>query len=271
MSLIGFLDQLELTHFFLNKLGGRKLLAWFLKKRPLVRRTQGAGLVYRVTVPETLALADELFNRRLYAPAIGKDVQTLIDLGCNVGFFTMLVIDHTGNRDLTGLAVDANPAMVRETLWHMNRNRVRGVDVAPGFAAPPGETGEREFHVNTSNLMSSGTPVNEPVHGRNWQWRSIRVPVLDVAAEWRKRHQGRRVDLLKIDIEGAEKEFLGPDNDFLQQVDTIVLEWHNWVVAFDEVNRMLQRHGFVCQGILEKLETRGVAWYVNQTTKGKME
>jgi hypothetical protein len=66
---------------------------------------------------------------------------------------------------------------------------------------------------------------------------------------------------LKIDIEGSEKTFLQTDQQFLRRVDSIILEWHKWIVSRAEVETMLGERGFRLVEVLEELPQTGIAWY----------
>ena len=78
---------------------------------------------------------------------------------------------------------------------------------------------------------------------------------------WLKNFGDVRCDILKIDIEGSEKTFLQTDKKFLQRVDSIILEWHKWIVSRAEVERMLSEQGFKLAQVLEELGQTGIAWY----------
>ena len=65
---------------------------------------------------------------------------------------------------------------------------------------------------------SRGGPSPDPVRA---------ITIADIIRD----HQLDRVDLLKVDIEGAEKELFGAPAPWLSQVDAICIELHDWFKA----------------------------------------
>jgi hypothetical protein len=57
---------------------------------------------------------------------------------------------------------------------------------------------------------------------------------------------------------------LQTDKTFLKRVDTIILEWHKWIVSREEVEKMLAEQGFRCVEVLEELGQTGIAWYARK-------
>ncbi len=52
--------------------------------------------------------------------------------------------------------------------------------------------------------------------------------------------------------EGSEESFLKREEEFLANVDAIVLEVHHWLVDPEEVRRILTRAGFTSQEVLDR-------------------
>jgi hypothetical protein len=69
------------------------------------------------------------------------------------------------------------------------------------------------------------------------------------------------VDLLKIDIEGAEMDFLRSHSLFLERVDAIVIEWHNWITSLPGVRRLLEQRGFLLQNLYNEDQHAGTALF----------
>jgi hypothetical protein len=72
----------------------------------------------------------------------------------------------------------------------------------------------------------------------------IPVPVINLEKEWHRLFGPRPCDLLKIDIEGAEKFFLQKDSLFFARVKKCVLEWHGSVTDRLEIIALLEKRGF---------------------------
>jgi FkbM family methyltransferase len=261
-SFLHFLDTLPAFHVVVRALRLRQLAGWLLRLAPRERTLPGSGARYRCRYLETILLADELFHRNVYRKAIDSaGVKTFVDLGCNVGLFPVLLTEMTGRRDLQGLLIDANPEMIQEAAWHVKANQLDRVIPVFGLAGAAHAGQTVDFYLLPSNLGSSQFPVYEPGKPRKGAWKKITVPCVDVETLWREHFGDVRCDLLKIDIEGSEKTFLQTDQQFLRRVDSIILEWHKWIVSRAEVETMLGERGFRLVEVLEELPQTGIAWY----------
>ena len=261
-SLLQYLDTLPAFHRVVRWLRLRQLAGWWLRVSPRVRRLPANGATYRCRYLETLLLADEIFNRNVYLKAIdpAKTV-TFVDLGCNVGLFPLLLNEITGRKDLCGLMVDANPDMVEEAKWHVTANQLTQVTPILGLAGSASAGQTVDFYLLPSNLGSSQFPIYEPGKPAKGAWRKISVPCVDLEALWVKQFGDVRCNVLKIDIEGSEKTIFETDKKFLLRVDTIILEWHKWIVSHDEIKKMLEGQGLELVEVLEDVEQTGIAWY----------
>lgn len=154
-----------------------------------------------------------------FSPA---DARSIVDLGAYLGFYTVRALRLS--RKSRVVSVEANPVSCMYTIWNIalqggaERARVlcRAVD---------GERGAGRFYVGLSMVNSS--LLREYVDEFTSVARELVVPkvtLLDVfqAAGF------RRIDLLKVDIEGAEKRVFEKSLEVLEQFDVgrIVVELH---------------------------------------------
>ena len=229
---------------------------------PLRRRLKGSGLRYRVRFLESVLIADELFSRKIYGEAFDhKVVKTFIDLGSNVGYFSVFAADHTKNRDLIGLVVDGNENMARESKWHVEENGLPHVIVKHGVVGFPRGTKEATFFVNPPNVASSAQQVLNPDIPAKGDSKPVSVPAIDVFAEWQKIAGDRRIDLMKVDIEGFEANFIENSREALALTDRLVIEWHKWVNQRDVIDALLSEQGLKLQKIISEDPHCGVAIY----------
>ncbi len=262
MSLLHKLDQLPAFHYAVKLLRLRQMAGFALRKFPQVRSLPATGARYRCRYMETLLLADEIFKRNVYLKAIDPaQVKNFADLGCNVGLFAVLLADLTKRKDLTGLMIDANPEMIGETRWHITENKLSRVTPVFGLVGSQSDSESVDFYLLPSNLGSSQFAVYEPGKPPKGEWGKIRVPRVDIEAVWLKNCGDVRCHVLKIDIEGSEKDFLQTEKKFLQRVDTVILEWHKWIVTRETVEAQLTAQGFVLVEVLEELPQTGIAWF----------
>lgn len=236
---------------------------WWLRRFPLVRRLPGSGVVYRATRLESIPLSVEMFEKgNLYdAALLPKDFTTFADLGCNVGYFTCWLMHLAQGRTLRGLMLDANPQAVEEAKWHAQANRMPGVIGIHGIAGE-GQPGEfAEFYLYESNICSTSHLPDVEKMGLKGKWDKIRVPCVSLEEHWKQHLGDARCQVLKVDIEGSELNFLRAETSFLQRCDSVLVEWHKWSVGLVELRRFLEEHGFTYIKTLEENEQMGTAFF----------
>jgi FkbM family methyltransferase len=240
--------------------------AW-LRRFPFLRRLPESGVIYRATRLESIPLSVEMFEKAsLYdASLLPAGFSTFIDLGCNVGYFTCWLAHLARGRKLRGLMVDANADAVAEARWHAQANGLADVHGLHGIVGEKGEGGVATFYVYESNICSSSQPPDDP--NLKGKWEKVQVPCIQVEASWRERFGQTRCDLLKVDIEGSELQFLQAESGFLDSVDALLIEWHKWRVQLPEIETFLHGRGFVRVRILDENETMGTAFFRRETPR----
>jgi FkbM family methyltransferase len=262
VTLITRLAGMPLVHKAIRVLRVQQVAATALGIRPLKRRLKKTGCEYRVKFLESVLMADEIFARQIYRAAFeDREIRTFVDIGSNVGYFTLYAAEYTGKKDLLGLAVDAAEKMSDEVQWHVDKNRLTNTRVRTGVAGyPPGVT-TATFFVNPSNVASSAQPNLNPDVPSKGESVAVTVPAVDVAAEWKSHAGDRRIDLLKVDVEGFELDLIRDSTELLALTDRLVLEWHKWVTTLDEIDGMLASRGLVRRTVITEDEHAGVAVY----------
>lgn len=260
----------NVVHKAIRVLQLQKVARAALKIAPLQRRAKSAKVRYRIGYLEGVLMADEIFNREIYRPAFeGKPVRTFIDVGCNTGFFVCYAVTRADGASLTGLAVDANQEMLSELQWHLDRNGIDGVRSLYGAAGFPADQDEVTFYVNPSNVASSAQPNLDPATPSKGDSHAITVPAVHLYDEWKKHAGDARIDLLKVDIEGSEADFLANEPKLLAVTDRVVLEWHKWVNPLSTIEKLMSEAGFSLQRIIHEDSHAGVALFTNNTTAGR--
>ncbi|MCL2779837.1 MAG: FkbM family methyltransferase [Polyangiaceae bacterium] len=233
-----------------------------------VRRTlHRSGLKYRVRFLESVLIADEIFQRGIYREAFeDRQIRTFMDLGSNVGYFPLFAVEETGRRDLVGLAVDGNEQMADESRWHIEHNNLEKITVRHGVVGYPPGVDTATFYVNPSNVASSAQPILNPEVPAKGASRAVTVPVVDVLAEWKKIAGDARINLMKVDIEGFECDFIKNTSAALALTDRVVIEWHKWVNSRDAVDELLAAQGFSLRKVISEDPHCGVAIYDRKET-----
>lgn len=261
------LGRMRWIHHAAYWMGAYAMANTMLRAFPMRRTLPLSHSRVRIRSVAGLALAEEMLSGQAYATlkSLGP-VRTFVDLGSNAGWFPCLLREYGCAQAPEGLLVDADPAMVDESRWHMAANGI-AADCLWGAVGVSGAAagGVTTFHVNPANTASALTPFGAdhpfPVKGRV---KTIAVPALCVAETWRRRFGDRVVDVLKVDVEGAEFEFFRLESAFVStSVRAIICEWHAWHGSLDDLTALLAPLGFTVLNVGQQDEHGGVATFVS--------
>jgi FkbM family methyltransferase len=198
--------------------------------RPVdTRFAPGRPIYLRSATPDVRVLRS-IFGHGVYnlPIPIADDVSTVIDLGAYTGISTLYFALRYRSSRILALEPDpqnfacllrnlaAAPAHERVTAVHAC---VADYNGAAGFGQPA-----RSW----SHAISPDGPVEVPT--------VVMADLLD-------RYDLTRVDILKMDIEGAEKLVFGSAADWLHRVGWILMELHSDAMSFADLRRILDRSG----------------------------
>jgi FkbM family methyltransferase len=164
----------------------------------------------------------------------------ILDCGANVGLASLFYKRRYPAARIT--AFEADPAIAALLAHNLRANGAADVEVVA--AAVWTEAGEISF-------QADGADAGAVVSSGDERSAVVRVPAIRLA----DRLAGERIDLLKLDIEGAEVAVLADCADTLQNVNAILLEVHE----FDPDRR-------TCPGLLQWLGSCGFAYAVTHVT-----
>jgi FkbM family methyltransferase len=180
---------------------------------------------------------EQFFTDKIYDSFLNniESLETAIDVGANIGLFTDLLLDRDCKKILS---VEINNVAIStfENL-HNNNSEVKLITEAISD-----EIGQLEIFEDPQNSLVSSISQN---HTTNLiSKKIINSTTLDQLFE---SEQLTKVDLIKIDIEGAEyKAFIGLSDENLQKIQNLIIEWHDnfgGVLREDILNR-LDSNGF---------------------------
>ena len=145
----------------------------------------------------------------------------IVDLGANVGFFTMRVLDLIGRRRIQFdridcLLVEASPRLLTSLHWHLDSIDRKELQTKIVIGLIGLRTGEARLALKASECMNQ--VGEEPAAA------SCRVPYynLDEALD-----ETAGISLLKCDIEGSERDFLENYPQLLRNTQVAVFEFHD--------------------------------------------
>jgi FkbM family methyltransferase len=240
--------------------GALRRFVWSL---PNLRRELRSGLVLTVASPADWVLYNDIFVDGEYDPAIDLALErgvagagadrplTIVDLGANVGYFTLRAADRMAGASpgtpLRFVLAEPSPALIGE----LERRLLSQPQLAGSVTLLKGLVGRRE---------GVGVLFESPLHFENSQsgrrgLRRREVPYVDLEVAV---GAGQPVDLLKCDIEGAELELLATYPDLLRRTAVCVIELHPQKCDPAACLRLLEAAGFDQRRILRE----GEAWVV---------
>jgi FkbM family methyltransferase len=173
----------------------------------------GETLLLRPPPSTDLPTAYEIFVAGAYRPPEelpDPEPELVVDLGANVGFSVVLFAERYPRARI--LAFEPHPLHLAQLYQHVALNDLSERVEIVGAAAS-----DASGHAFLTEEENESRVVGTPGEG------GLPIRVRDLFGEL----AGRRVDLLKMDIEGGEFEVLR-DRRFSELCPrTIVLEWHN--------------------------------------------
>lgn len=164
---------------------------------------------------------NEIFKYKEYRiaeEAIKNARHPILDIGAHAGFFSLYC--HVQNPKAKIFALEPEPENFKFLQKNLKMNKVR--TVKSELAAMGGASGKRRLELTPDShnhrLLESG---------RMSKNKSIEVQCYSLA-DFCGKNKIKKVSLLKMDIEGGEKEvFSGMSPSDFMMVNCIILEYHN--------------------------------------------
>lgn len=182
---------------------------------------------------DELAIEEVLFDQEyaFLAPHLrDRSAPIIVDAGAHIGTFALWVLNQNPKAQIT--SVEADP----ETFKILQINQLRGVDAGADWSirhsAASAADGEELSFDTSGHSMSHRIGT-----GGGAKVKSISLEGLlkDIV------QSGNRVDILKVDIEGAELDFLKNETP-LGNVDVLIVELHPKACDTEKVKEILSRN-----------------------------
>jgi FkbM family methyltransferase len=218
----------------------------FFSKKPFDRRHPAVFAVQVKTCDEMTVWLRQMsavdrdvfryvFHNQYHLPPVTlTDAPVILDLGANIGL-TIRHYQHLyPNARIIGYEMDtANFDMTQRNCQSLTQCTLVNTAVwkETGHIAYQSDTEEDAYHINTT--LSQGSAV-------------VTAPATSIS-DILKNNNLSRVDFIKMDIEGAEKDILEhPDRAWMQYVGSINMEIHD-TDFFQSAIQILENEGFECK------------------------
>ena len=183
---------------------------------------------------EFVRICDDVFAHDEYAFRTRQRTPLIVDAGAHVGVATHY-FKHRYPRARV-LAFEANPVTFALLRRNIALNRLD--DVRPIHAAVAPQAGEITFYASASDDEPGAwgdSAVRQPWH-EDEGTAIVRVPAVTLSSVL-----AEPVDLLKLDIEGAEDAVLADCEPVLDRVRAMVVDLHEFDPSTRQAPRVLER------------------------------
>lgn len=182
-------------------------------------------------------LKNEIFTHDLYYFETDSPTPRIIDAGAHIGLATLYFKKVYPQAHIT--AIEPNPDNVKLLEQNIWENALEQVEVMPVALAT--RTGQHAFYRDLSPARWFSTGGFRPgAWNRTQQSEETTVTARPLAA-----FLTQSVDLLKMDIEGAEQEILVSARDYLHLVKQLLVEFHPGMGQnLEDLVKFLQDQGF---------------------------
>jgi FkbM family methyltransferase len=175
----------------------------------------------------------------------GVHPQTIIDVGANVGQFTVAAAKLFPKRQIHSF----EPLPEAVTLLKKHVRKLKNITVYP--LALGDNEGEISFHVNTDSRSSSILPLAEAhraafSHAHEIKTVPVKISTLDKVFNLITLEPPV---LLKLDVQGYEATTLRGGRDTLKRIDYVILEasfkpMYEGEMLFMDIVRLMEEYGF---------------------------
>ncbi len=169
---------------------------------------------------ELKTLIKEIFSQRIYDIKLDSKTPIIIDAGAHIGLSTIYFKEQYPQATI--LAFEPNPNTLPILEENIEMNSLQNVQIY-GIALGKKKC-KREFYIDSSgNCAFSTSSFNKNA----WNGKQQTVPI-EVEVHKLSEYINTDIDLLKVDIEGAEEEVLKDlkQSGKIKYIKNIVVEYH---------------------------------------------
>ena len=229
----------------------RDFLMWYF---PLLLHSS-SGIALKMKDRSQLRLYEQIFVEDVFCMnkvknLLQKKDPVIFDIGANCGFFTVRVLDFWPNAKI--YAFEPNGKLIQDIISTLELNEIGGKVVCVESAMGESD-GKAIFYQNRSPISSS------LVRDKVAQRRIVKQSYVDVTSlnRYVAEHAIREIDLLKIDVEGSERDVLEGATNVLGKVFLLIIEVHPPFATVKEIQDIVKVHGLARAHDLERPGGKG--------------
>lgn len=184
-----------------------------------------------MTSEEFIAFSD-VYWRRIYDRFEVKPNYIVIDVGAHIGSYTIKVGRTVGPEGKV-IAIEPHPVNYEALLQNVAINRLS--NVIPVRVCLCNTLGYMKLY------LASSSDRHSIVHQKSNQYMEVPSFTLD---ELLKRLDISHVDIIKIDVEGAELDVLKGSEQSLKKIEKIIVSTYHYADEVHEIAEYLMKQGF---------------------------
>ena len=186
------------------------------RNRPRCVKVRGMTVHYRFNRGDIQSIREVLLEDTYRLPFELESVKTVVDLGANIGLWSLWASKTCGFAQV--IAVEPDPENAKLVKKNFTDNRISGEVLEAAIGASTGSVVfQKQKESNLGRVAASGTA------GGCQTVEVAQVSMNDVLGGL---PADACIDLVKMDVEGAEQSVLAAETSWLARVRALVIEWH---------------------------------------------
>ena len=208
---------------------------WNAKAKVFQKKVDGLTFMVRKNTSD-MRVIQEVFDLGSYSHVNLKPTDTVLDIGANIGAYT-LYASRRARQVISYEPFMENFDMLKGNVEQNDVHNVKLCNMAVG-----GKARKTVVHAGGPNFGTVSLYASESTE-------SMQETQVCSLEEVFSLHNLTKVDVLKLDVEGAEYEILMENAHVLSKIDRIILEFHDYKDLGDhrELIKVLKEEGFVVE------------------------
>jgi FkbM family methyltransferase len=222
--------------------------AWRLLK---ARCILNSGITVSIENDNDWFVYNEIFTNKEYDQALARFLKikpekpVILDLGANVGFFTLKIADEmyqAGIKDFSIIALEADTSNYNALNKRIDQPLLRN-KVKPYWGLAGYKTGSHAL-LKSNEHFGHSAAFDDSLNTRN------KVDYIDV--DKLLSDTISKIDFIKCDIEGSEEIFIRENLSLFERTVQCVFEFHARECNVDNCRNMLFKAGLISKGVIKE-------------------